>query len=265
MKFHVPDADVASQEQTGKNIYTLTIVSNEFACVAQPGQFAHLRCGKTVDPLLRRPLSINDVERNKGWVTFSYQVVGKGTQLLSELKAGDTLDVIGPLGQGFKTDFSGKKVGLIGGGMGIAPLIFLGRELSGENQVQAFWGARSKELLPKPATSPDLNFPYTVVTEDGSCGRQGLVTEILAEAVVQDISERFDLLFACGPLPMLTAVARLAREHQLPLQVSLEAVMACGVGACLGCTIKGRRQGKETQFKVCQDGPVFWAEEVLLG
>jgi dihydroorotate dehydrogenase electron transfer subunit len=208
-------------------------------------------------------LSINDVERDKGWVTFSYQVVGKGTELLSELKAGDTLDVMGPLGQGFKTNLSGKRVGLIGGGMGLAPLIFLGRELSRENQVQAFWGVRSRELLPKFATGGNLNFPYTVVTEDGSCGRLGLVTEILAEVIARDIPESFDFLFACGPGPMLTAVASLAREYNIPLQVSLESVMACGVGACLGCTIKGRKQGKETQFKVCQDGPVFWAEEVL--
>jgi len=258
VKYHVPNAPVVSQDQTGESIYTLTIVSKEIAREAQPGQFAHLRCGKSADPLLRRPLSINDVERDKGTVTFSYQVVGKGTQLLSELKAGETLDVIGPLGQGFKTDLRGKKVGIIGGGMGIAPLIFLGRELSRENQVQAFWGGRSEGLLPPFVTA--VEFPYAIATDDGSSGRKGLVTELVAESLSQ---EKFDLLYACGPRLMLAAVARLAREYNIPLQVSLESVMACGVGACLGCTIKGRKQGKETQFKVCQDGPVFWAEEVF--
>ncbi len=267
MKFHVPNAAIVSQVQTGENIYTLTISSPDIAREAQPGQFAHLRCGNSADPLLRRPLSINDVERDKGWVTFSYQIVGKGTQLLSELKAGETLDVIGPLGQGFKTDFSGKKIGLIGGGMGIAPLIFLSRELSQENQLQAFWGARSKELLPTFATA--VEFPYAIATEDGSSGRKGLVTEFLLEQLSQDTQgtqnteESFDFLFACGPKPMLAAVARLAPKYNIPLQLSLESVMACGVGACLGCTIKAKKHGKETQFKVCQDGPVFWAEEVL--
>lgn len=287
MKFHVPDASVVRQELTGENIYTLTINSPEIAHEAQPGQFAHLRYGNSADPLLRRPLSINDVEREKGWVVFSYQVVGKGTQLLSELKAGDMLDVIGPLGHGFETDFCGKKVGLIGGGLGIAPLIFLGRKLALQNQVQAFWGARSRELLPRLAmgenftTGEDVDFPFssTVVTEDGSSGRKGLVTKILLEQLAadaqgtqatqgaQDFPERFDLLFACGPKPMLVAVAQLAREYNIPLQVSLESVMACGVGACLGCTIKGKKKGEDrkTQFKVCQDGPVFWAEEVLWG
>lgn len=257
MKYHLPAAPVFRQERIGQNIYALTLGSREIAREAQPGQFVHLRCGKGADPLLRRPFSINAVQRETGAVTFWYQVVGKGTELLSRVRAGEYLDVIGPLGRGFQTELSGKKVGLIGGGMGIAPLIFLGRELAGKNQVQAFWGGRSKELLPQ--FTPSIAFPAELVTEDGSSGRQGLVTELLTEWLPR---ESFDLLCACGPRPMLAEVARLARQWEIPLQVSLETVMACGVGACLGCTCKGAGAAEGKQFKVCQDGPVFWAAEV---
>jgi dihydroorotate dehydrogenase electron transfer subunit len=257
VKYHVPDAPVLRQERIGQNIYALTIDSQKIAREAQPGQFVHLRCGKGVDPLLRRPLSINDVQREKGYLTFWYQVVGKGTKLLSQVQAGECLDVIGPLGHGFQTDLSGNKVGLIGGGMGIAPLIFLGQELAERNKVQGFWGGRSKELLPR--FSANRTFPYELITEDGSSGKQGLVTELLAEYLSR---EQFDFLFACGPRPMLAEVSRLAHQWEIPLQVSLETVMACGVGACLGCTFKGAGAAKGKQFKVCQDGPVFWAEEV---
>jgi dihydroorotate dehydrogenase electron transfer subunit len=246
LKFHVPNAAIVSQVQTGENIYTLTISSPDIAREAQPGQFAHLRCGNSADPLLRRPLSINDVERDKGWVTFSYQVVGKGTQLLSELKAGETLDVIGPLGQGFKTDFSGKKIGLIGGGMGIAPLIFLGRELSqrkcsyrpsGEAEVKSYC----------PLLLQRVEFPYAIATEDGSSGRKGLVTEILLEQLsqdtqgTQDTEEGFDYLFACGPKPMLAAVARLAPK----VQYSFTAFIRVGNGLWCRCLPGLYDKGKE--------------------
>lgn len=303
MKYHVPHASVVGQWNTGGNIFLLTLSCPEIAAEARPGQFAHLRCGNTLDPLLRRPLSIFQAEAQKGLLSFCYQVVGKGTQLLSKLQAGAQVDVMGPLGRGFDTEISGKRIGLVGGGMGIAPLVFLGRMLARHNQVQGFWGTRTKELLPPLADqfpSGDsgvevaCGFPYLVATEDGSAGRQGLVTGLLEEWLEQ---EPFDRLYACGPRPMLAAVHRLAQARGIPLQVSLEAVMACGVGACLGCTCeKGPGDGgagaegtgnpvhrvrhqdapnshaaaetsagslaAEKRLKVCQDGPVFWAEEV---
>lgn len=290
MKYHVPQARVVSQQKVGANVFVLTIESAEIAREASPGQFAHLRCHSGFDPLLRRPLSIYQVERAAGLVSFCYQVVGKGTKLLSELQAGAVLDVLGPLGNGFATEIKGKKVGLVGGGMGVAPLIFLGKQLAQQNQVQAFWGARNKELLPPLAQEAD-HFPFFLATEDGSAGRRGLVTALLEEWLAKEIPAR---LYACGPRPMLAAVARLARERGIPLQVSLEAVMACGVGACLGCTCAkaetkkqdegdpqdtqhtehtqptpedtvteiGSAERAEKRVKVCQDGPVFWAEEV---
>ncbi len=257
VKYHVPDALVVSQRQTGTNIYTLTIACREIATEAKPGQFVHLRCSSGLDPLLRRPFSIYQVERKEGLVSFCYQVVGKGTKLLSRVKEGTFLDVMGPLGHGFETELCGKRVGLIGGGLGIAPLIFLGQELAKNNEVQGFWGGRSKVMMPQLAVTSD--FPYFLATEDGSAGHRGLVTELVEQWLQQETP---DQLYACGPRPMLAAVAQLARSKEIPLQVSLESVMACGVGACLGCICEKAGADEEKRLKVCQDGPVFWAEEV---
>jgi dihydroorotate dehydrogenase electron transfer subunit len=275
VKYHLPQAPVRLQERIGENIYALTIACQEIAREAKPGQFVHIHCGNGLDPLLRRPISINNVQQQEGLVTFWYQVVGKGTELLSKVKTGETLDIIGPLGHGFETALKGKKIGLIGGGMGIAPLVFLGRELAKENQVQGFLGGRSKDFL--PALTSIKDFPFAVTTDDGSVGEKGLVTALLVEWLQK---KQLDLLYACGPRPMLAEVVRLVRSYKIPLQVSLESVMACGVGACLGCTCKGTgkavsaptewnpqnnssiRQPEEHWLKVCKDGPVFWAEEV---
>lgn len=294
MKYHIPQAPVLEHEKIRENIYALTIACQEIANEARPGQFVHLRCGSGFDPLLRRPLSINNIQQQEGSVTFWYQVVGKGTALLSKVKKGELLDVIGPLGHGFETALSGKKLGVIGGGMGIAPLIFLGRELAKHNQVEGFFGGRTRELLPPLTFIKD--FPFALATDDGSAGKKGLVTELLAEWLQ---NTQPDLLYACGPRPMLAEVVRLARRNKIALQVSLESVMACGVGACLGCTCKGTgnavheepnvhtkqnsctgqnedaypsstlagqnnviQEHEDNWLKVCKDGPVFWAEEV---
>jgi dihydroorotate dehydrogenase electron transfer subunit len=244
MKYHLR-VPLLKQEKIAKNTYALTVKADPIVQKARPGQFVHLRITQNLDPLLRRPLSINSLNKETGELTFWYQVIGKGTALLSQLSPGDTLDIMGPLGNGFQTDFSGKKIGLIAGGIGIAPLVFLFETLSPKNTVKVFWGGKSKNYLPA------LNLSLEMITEDGSSGRKGLVTELLTES--------FDLLFACGPQPMLKAVTHFAFPKGIPLQVSLESVMACGVGACLGCIVKGSKK----QFKVCQDGPVFWADDVF--
>ena len=248
MKYHLK-ATLLKQEKIARDIYSLTIQADLIAQIAQPGQFVHLRVSQNLDPLLRRPLSICNLDKKSGELTFWYQTIGRGTKLLSQLLPGDTLDIIGPLGRGFQTDFSGKKIALVAGGIGIAPLIFLAKKLALRNNVKIFWGAKNKHYLP---TLP-LNIPLETITEDGSSGKKGLVTSLLTES--------FDYLFTCGPQPMLKAVAHLAFQKGIPLQVSLESVMACGVGACSGCLIKGPKK----QFKVCADGPVFWAEEVYGG
>lgn len=247
---------VISNEPTGGANYLLIIKSPDIALHSKPGQFVHLRCGEGLDPLLRRPLSICLADAEKGLLYLWYQVKGKGTELLRKLRQGDGADLIGPLGRGFEIP-EGKRTVLAGGGMGIAPLIFLGYALAESNKVTAFFGSKSEEQLP-----PRQLFPPAegyLATEDGSVGYQGFVTEILEDCLE---GEKPDLLYACGPPGMLRQVADLAERRDIPLQVSLETVMACGVGACLGCTCENAKDEGGSWFKVCQDGPVFWAREV---
>lgn len=249
-------AKVESQVNTGENVYLLTIKSPQIAGAAEPGQFVHLRTITGMDPLLRRPISICQADKSKGLIYLWYQVVGKGTALLSQLRAGDTVDVIGPLGRGF-TIGKGQKVALIGGGMGIAPLIFLGHRLAEDNEVTAFFGGRSDQYLPPTELRPSFN--TILATEDGSVGQQGFVTEALGAWLEK---EKPDIIYACGPQGMLDQVYILAKGHNICLQVSLETTMACGVGACLGCTCEKVQTDDGSLLKVCQDGPVFWSEEV---
>jgi dihydroorotate dehydrogenase electron transfer subunit len=202
--------------------------------------------------------------------------VGKGTKLLSTVREGEALDIIGPLGRGYDTGINGKRAVLIGGGLGIAPLFFLGRELAPNNHVQALFGGRNKDAIPR--FSSIKSFTYELITEDGSLGSKGLVTDLLVKLLEED---KPDIIYSCGPRPMLAAVNKIALQYNIPHQVSLESVMACGVGACLGCTCKGTSKGTNEEkidekndeignngdkadvlLKVCKDGPVFWAGEV---
>ncbi|MDD2402524.1 MAG: dihydroorotate dehydrogenase electron transfer subunit [Clostridia bacterium] len=257
MKFHIPNALVVSHKKIGDKIYSLIFNAPEIANSASPGQFVHIRCSNGLDPLLRRPISINDVDKEKGLVSIWYQVVGKGTEFLSKVKVGECLDVIGALGRGFDSNIDGKNVLLIGGGMGIAPLIYLGSVISKKNTVRGIFGGRNKDVI--PCILSESNFDYELCTEDGSIGREGLVTDLLEDQLHK---EKIDAIYSCGPKPMLTAMQRISSREEIPLQVSLEAVMACGVGACLGCAFKGYRDGEEAWLKVCKDGPVFWDSEV---
>lgn len=259
MKYHISKAQVTRQDKTAEKIYLLSFEAPEIAHEAKPGQFVHIKVTDGYDPLLRRPISICSIDLKQGLVTIWYQVVGKGTELLSHVKKGDTIDVMGPLGRCFDTELSGEKTFLIGGGMGIAPLLFLAAQLEKENKVTAFFGGRNRDML-----EPVLELTaveYEAATEDGSVGYKGFVTELLQKRLETEKPAR---IYACGPHGMLEQVARLAKQYSLPLQVSLETVMACGVGACLGCTCEKGHSNKPGWAKVCKDGPVFWEQEVKL-
>lgn len=249
-------ARVHSQINTGGDNYLLVLECPSIAKEACPGQFVHLRTTLGLDPLLRRPISIFLANPEEGLLYLWYQVVGKGTRSFTGLTIGDEVDLIGPLGRGFG-EVRGRKAALVGGGMGIAPLIFLGHALAENNQISAFFGGRSDQHLP-----PVELLPHTegfLATEDGSTGYQGFVTDILAPWLE---TEKPEIIYACGPQGMLNQVYKLAGQHDILLQVSLETTMACGVGACLGCTCEKAVGEDGSWFKVCQDGPVFWAKEV---
>ncbi|MHB1420893.1 MAG: dihydroorotate dehydrogenase electron transfer subunit [Bacillota bacterium] len=260
--------EVISNTLVTKSYYHLVV---QLPCItgqAKPGQFAHVLCNgdENVDPLLRRPLSFHWVDKPCGYAGFLYQVVGKGTRRLSQRKPGDLLDVIGPLGNGFPLKLAGKRIGLVGGGMGVAPLLFLTRETlnaGGEFELTVFIGTRSESNLVAVDDFCRLGVQVQVATDDGSYGRQGTVTALVGEAMKQ---EQFDHIIGCGPHPMLKALQEIATRAGVPCHISLEERMACGVGACRGCVVKRQvsPSGNWEYANVCDEGPVFDAREVVL-
>lgn len=235
-------------------INKLTMYMPGVAAQAVPGQFIHLRVSDSCQPLLRRPLSIAAADAAKGTVSVIYRIVGAGTARLAELKTNDVVDVMGPLGTGFDPECS--RPLLIGGGMGLAPLVFLARWLC-PRPLEVLMGGRTEQELFWLELYKKTCDQIHVTTDDGSVGRRGFTVDALPGLLS---AGGYDRIYACGPRPMLEKIAALAHRFDIPCQVSLEEHMACGVGACLSCTCAGKA-GKRK--KVCTDGPVFWAEEVF--
>ncbi|MEK6681837.1 MAG: dihydroorotate dehydrogenase electron transfer subunit [Nitrospirota bacterium] len=238
--------------------YKLKLYSPYIYKNAMPGQFAMLRVGETSDPLLRRPFSIHKKNPDKT-IEILYKIVGKGTGLLSTIVKGKDMDIIGPLGNGFVIDKKIKNHTLVAGGIGIAPLLFLAHELSRDkrSRITLFLGARHKEDILCIQDFKILKARINISTEDGSLGKQGLISELF-EVSLADLNGQKIAVYSCGPNNMLREIHRLAAAKGLPCQVSLEARMGCGIGACLGCAV----EGKEGYEKVCIDGPVFDAGEI---
>ena len=251
---------VVSHEKLSDAEYLLTIKAAAIAGKAQPGQFVTLRVSEQIQPLLRRPISIHDVDAQQGLVLLYYHVVGTGTELLSELAPGAEISLLGPLGHGFDLEAADKRAYVVGGGIGQAPLRYLARVLKEQGKdVVAVLGARDAEGLRAVDIYRQLGVTLKLSTEDGSLGSQGFVTSHLQDLTAEEAG----VIYACGPKPMLRAVKALAEEKHIPCQVSLEEKMACGVGVCLGCTCKST-DPKAPYPKVCTHGPVFWAQEVDL-
>lgn len=245
----------------------VVVTAPVIARAAAPGQFVMVRCGRACGPLLRRPLSIHDVNEGDGSVHLLFRVAGEGTSILADLGPGDGLDLMGPLGVGFAPAprRENGRIVLVGGGIGVAPLAFLARRATAEGwHVQAVIGARCRDELHGVDELARLGAMVKVATEDGSVGETGLVTTLLP-AVLPSA----DAVYACGPLGMLRAVACLAIDADVPCQVSMEQRMACGIGACQGCTCgaqlgEGLRLASGTDqayLRVCRDGPVFWVRK----
>ena len=253
-------AKIVSLTALSVDYYTLTLQAPEISRAAQPGQFAQLRVSKhgTIDPLLARPISIYRAVPETGEVAFIFKVVGRGTALLATFSPGETLTVLGPIGNGFTVPESAVNIALVAGGVGMPPLYFLAETLrrsQPQTHISLFYGGRSQaDLLEFPRWEA-LGASIFPATDDGSFGHHGLVTAPLQEQLA---AQTFDFIAACGPHPMLRAVQRIALTAGLPGQLSLEARMACGVGACLGC-VCGTVAGKK---RVCVDGPVFALDEV---
>ena len=235
------------------DVKKLVLSSPKIATQARPGQFIHLKIGGSYDPLLRRPLSIAEANSDKGTLGIYYRVVGRGTELMAQLKSGDMVDNVGPLGQGF--DLNCKRPLLIGGGMGIAPLVFLTQELCPRPIEVVLAGRTNQEMFWQDCFARSCQDVH-ITTDDGSLGFKGNALAVLPNL----LDKKFDMIYVCGPKPMMSGVAKLASRAGIPCQVSLEEHMACGIGACLSCTCAA---GDGTRKKICTDGPVFWAEEVV--
>ena len=238
------------------DVYRLTLQAPRIAAQARPGQFVMVRVSDGLDPLLRRPFSIHRSFAD-GNISLLFKVIGKGTDMLARRCIGDQLDLVGPLGNGF--DFPGEgPVCLIGGGMGIAPLLFLAEQLHMTGREtrddHVLLGARNKDELALLADEfSSLGYTVQLATDDGSIGHKGFIPDLLDFILPEMI-----LVYTCGPHLMMKNVVRQCLQAEVNCQVSLETHMACGVGACLGCTVNGKRG----LIHVCKQGPVFKAEHL---
>ena len=254
MKKFVKDLTIAEVEYPHQRYVLLKLTDSEPLPEMLPGQFVEVKVEGSPKTFLRRPISINYVDREANQLWLLIQTVGEGTRQLAKLKAGDTLNIVFPLGNGFSpVQKAGEKVLLVGGGVGVAPLLNYGKTLkeAGANPVFLL-GARSKADLLEQDMFKSIA-PVYVTTEDGSEGEKGFVTQHSLLA-----SERFDRISVCGPKPMMVSVARYAKANGIPCEVSLENMMACGLGACLCCvekTVKGN-------VCVCKEGPVFPTDQL---
>ena len=239
-----------------EGIFVLTFSAPEIARTSAPGQFVNIRCSNGCIPLLRRPFSISRVEGDG--IELMFNVVGQGTTLLSQKRAGDTLDVLGPLGVPFKLQGSYTTGILVGGGLGVAPFPFLTDTLLREKKkVQTIVGARSaRHLIEQHLLNLQL------ATDDGSKGLRGTVIDLLKMVVTQEGSKNTKI-FGCGPTKMLSALSEFAQAKGIECELSLEGDMACGMGLCQGCPVE-RTNGKKKYSLVCIEGPTFNSNDIVL-
>ena len=250
---------IVSQEEIGKNIFSMWLQADHMAANAKPGQFLSLYT-RDGSKLLPRPISICEIDRENGRIRLVYRVTGKntGTEAFSRLHPGVTIETLGPLGNGFPLkEAEGKKVFLIGGGIGIPPMLETAKELNADKT--AVLGYRD-ELFLKDEFEKYAD--VYVATEDGSAGTRGNVLDAIRENAL-----KADVIFACGPTPMLRALKNFAEENNITCWISMEERMACGIGACLACVCKSNDIDSQSQVhnkRVCKDGPVFLSTEVEL-
>lgn len=249
---------IISQEKIAAEIYSMWIEAAEIAEQTRPGQFISVYC-KDNSRILPRPISVCEIDKEKGALRIVYRIAGKGTDEFSHMQAGDTVDIMGPLGNGFPMEEAkGKRVFLVGGGIGIPPMVQTAKEAEAEITVIA--GYRNSEIFLKEEL--EKAGKLVVATEDGSVGTKGNVMDAIRENNLEA-----DVIFACGPTPMLRAIKNYAEEKNILCYISMEEKMACGIGACLACVCKSKEKDSHSHVhnkRVCKDGPVFLSTEVEL-
>lgn len=259
---------IIDHQEVAPKHFKLTLASKYISSHSLPGQFVNLKCSEGLDPLLRRPFSIHRNSEEHERFELLYEVVGKGTEILSSASVGSEIDVLGPLGIGWQIDKSKKIAILVGGGMGIAPLAMLAEQISKTKDQKSkilyvLIGAQTKDKLLCEKDCKEITDQVLVSTDDGSHGKKGFISDVLLDVLENTLGDK-DLdqttIYTCGPQPMLKAVTEIAWQKKINCQVSMEQHMACGIGTCLGCVI----QTKNGYKKVCDEGPVFKAEDLIL-
>lgn len=254
------ECKLVKKEQLKENIFKFSVEAKEVVKEAKPGQFVEIRINKTVEPFLRRPISIYNMDKEKGILEFIFRIQGKGTTQLSQKEEGDLIDIVGPLGYGTFNYEGYKNISIIGGGIGVFPLYELAKNANKAKDINVniFLGFRNEREVLLEEEFKKVSNNLVIATDDGSYAKKGYIINELKEAVE---NEKPEIIFACGPLPLLKAVQNLAIEKNIPCQISLEEKMGCGLGVCLGCAVEVTNGGYE---HVCKQGPVFDAKKVKI-
>ncbi|MEA2461758.1 MAG: dihydroorotate dehydrogenase electron transfer subunit [Actinomycetota bacterium] len=262
--------EVLSHKKYGEHYHSLTIVAPEIGEKVAPGQFVNVRCGEGRANILRRPFSVYRVHKRGGWastIEIVFDVAGPGTRFLSQQRGHSMLGLTGPLGRGFVLPKRRAHCLVVGGGIGAAPLFFLADELRNEgHRVDVILGARNGGLLLNQIDARRLASVCRVTTDDGSIGDEGRVTDILVETMEKCETE---VVYACGPHPMLRAVSAICTEQGIPVQVAVEELMACGYGVCMTCVMplknpkKAKGEEEVVYARSCTEGPVFNGAQVV--
>ncbi len=275
-------ARIVYNKRTKDNYFKSIFSALRIGLIALPGQFVNIKVNSCQEPLLRRPFSIHRVSGSN--IEILYEVLGCGTKILSQRRGGEYLDIIGPLGNGFdlrQARSEKREAILVAGGIGVAPLIFLAEKLAEIKNLrhktwrirQDFWrkkskikiivliGAKTKKQILCEQEFKKLGCEVKIATDDGSRGFKGKVTDLLNDFLQanRQTGKQANYIYACGPRPMLKEIANISQKYNIPAQISLEEHMACGIGACLGCVVNT----KNGYQRVCKEGPVFAADEIV--
>lgn len=248
---------IKSNEKIAHKIYCMKMQAAKISQIACAGQFIHLLCGKEYGAFLRRPFSLSSINQEDKEISIIYRVQGKGSKSLSEMCVGEDVHALGPLGQGFLLDSSYENVAVVAGGMGSAPLMEVIRHYG--KSATVYLGFEQEAILIEEIE--EICHKMKITTEKGTIGEKGLVTEnLLSEWKTKPPQ----LVYTCGPYAMMKEVVKICSTLGIPCQVSMEERMACGIGACLVCSCKTKKENQKNEYtRVCKDGPVYWGNEVI--
>ena len=252
-------AMLLSSEKVATDTYEMVIETINAKRHAIPGQFVHIQVPNRPDFLLRRPISINSLDTSTSTITLIVQAKKEGTRVLCNLPPNTILDVIGPVGRGFFAHKDAKKIAVVGGGIGIAPLRYLIERNPGV-EFHSFLGFRNKQFVYQESIFKKISNLY-LHTDDGTAGKKGFATDTLHQMLKE---ENFDAVYACGPAPMFRSLKNVISNFDVPCFISMEERMGCGIGGCKVCVCKIEEDGEINHKKVCQDGPVFDIRKVVL-